>query len=56
MKVWDPKIIWDELKRALLGMPEDDEQGEPAADPTLVFHMLFTAPLLLGLLLMARRG
>lgn len=56
MKDWKPKSLWDELRRALHGwMDEDDDEGEHAQDPTLMFHLLFTAPLLLGFFMMTRR-
>jgi hypothetical protein len=45
-----PKSLWDELVRAFHGwMGADDEEGEKAQDPALMFHLLFTVPLLLGL-------
>ncbi len=61
MSDWNPKSLWDELVRALRGWPRDErgkrgKRDEKSADPTLMFHLLLTAPLLLGLLLMARRG
>ncbi len=58
MKAWDPKVLWEEVKRALRGWSEDDESesGEHSSDPTLLFHLMFTAPMVLGLLLMARRA
>ena len=57
MKVWDPKALWNEVKRAFSGTEDDDRQSdEQSGDPTLLFHMMFTAPLLLGLIMMARRG
>ena len=53
MSNWNPKGLWDELKRTFQGSSEDDD--EQSSDPTLLFHLMFTAPLLLGLLAMARR-
>lgn len=45
-----PKSLWEELVAAFHGwMGEDDEEGEKARDPSLMFHLLFTVPLLLGL-------
>lgn len=57
MKDWNPKALWDELRRAFHGWMEgeDDDEGEKAQDPALMFHMLFTVPLLLGLFVMMRR-
>ena len=54
MKSWDPKTLWDELRRAL-----DDwmgEEPEQADDPSLFYHLCFTAPLVIGLLMMVRRA
>ena len=58
MKDWNPKALWDELVRTLSGTEDDDRKsdGEQSSDPTLLFHLMFTAPLLLGLLMMAKRG
>ena len=51
MRDWKPKSLWDELLRAFHGWMygEDDEQAQ---DPSFVFHLLFTAPLLLGIFAM----
>jgi hypothetical protein len=49
------KTLWGEL-RAALGFPEpDDDEGEKAQDPALLFHLLFTIPLLIALVAAARR-
>ena len=53
MSDWKPKSVWDELLETLLG-PADD-RGERSFDPNLVLHMLLTAPLLMGLLMMVKR-
>ena len=53
MSPWNPKGLWDELKRTFEGWTNDDD--EQSSDPTLVFHLLFTAPLLIGLLAMVHR-
>ena len=50
----DPKSLWDELMRALRGRGDDDDDRS-AVDPNVVFHLLFTLPLLIGLLATARR-
>ena len=57
MRDWKPKSLWDELRRALHGWMKDDEgeQREQASDPSLMFHMIFTAPVLLGLFVMMTR-
>jgi hypothetical protein len=53
MSQWDPKSLWDELKRTFRWSSDDDE--EQSTDPTLLFHMIFTAPILIGLLAMVRK-
>jgi hypothetical protein len=53
MRDWDPKRLWDELLQAFLGRDEEDD--EEVGDPTLLLHLMFTAPLLLALLALARR-
>lgn len=53
MSNWNPKGLWDELKRTFGGASDDDE--EQSSDPTLLFHLMFTAPLLIGILAMVRR-
>jgi hypothetical protein len=55
MRNWNPKSLWDELKRAFHGWMDGDDEGEKAQDPSLMFHLLFTAPLLLGLFAMMTR-
>jgi hypothetical protein len=52
------KALWEELVQAFHGwmdQHDDDDEGEQAQDPSLVFHLLFTAPLLLGLFAMMTR-
>ena len=53
----EPKSLWHELVRAFQGWMDghEDEEGEKAQDPGLLFHLLFTAPLLLGLYAMMTR-
>jgi hypothetical protein len=53
MRDWDPKSLWDESRKTFQGPGDDDD--EQSSDPTLLFHMLVTAPLLLALIAMARR-
>ena len=50
---WNPKGLWDELKRTFQSASDDDD--EQSGDPTLLFHMMLTAPLLIGLLAMIRK-
>ena len=50
-----PRTLWGDV-RAALGFPEHDEdEGEKAQDPALLFHLLFTVPLLISLISAARR-
>ncbi|HEX4763053.1 MAG TPA: hypothetical protein VFU92_01900 [Usitatibacter sp.] len=50
-----PKTIWDELRSVLEGRPDDDDEGEQAQDPALLFHALFTVPLVISLFVALRR-
>ena len=50
----NPKSLWEELLRAFRGFDDDDE-GEHASDPTLLMHMIFTAPLLMAIFAMMKR-
>lgn len=50
MRDWKPKALWDEVRRTVRDwMERDDDEGEKAQDPSFMFHVLFTVPLLLGL-------
>ncbi len=55
MRHGNPRGLWDEVRRRVKDWIEDDEESD-VEDPSLVFHLALTAPLLIGLLLMARRG
>lgn len=59
MADWKPKDLWNELRRAIddwMAPGDDREEGEQAGDPTLLFHLCFTAPLVIGVLAMLRRA
>lgn len=56
MSDWNPKGLWDELVRTLLGQGDERDEPDRSADPTLLFHLMLTVPVVLGLLLMARRA
>jgi hypothetical protein len=58
MADWNPKDLWDELRRAIDDWmaPGEDQEGEQAGDPSLLFHLCFTAPLVIGVLAMLRRA
>lgn len=57
MKEWDPKSLWDEVRKTLRTWtdedPDDDERQ--TIDASLLFHLMLTVPLLLAILSMARR-
>lgn len=57
MRDMDPKRLWDELVASLRGWMDSDaeEDEEQASDPNLMFHLMFAAPLIIGLLVMVRR-
>ena len=53
-----PKTLWEELRRAIddwMG-GERDGEGEQADDPSLLFHLSFTAPLLIAAIALARHA
>src|SRR5690349_1099070 len=58
MNGWNPKSLWRELRQRLDDWMDGDVEGDPeqADDPTLLYHLCFTAPLVLGLILMVRRA
>jgi hypothetical protein len=58
MADWNPKHLWEDLRRAIdeWMVPDEDGEGEQADDPTLLFHLCFTAPLVIGVLAMLRRA
>lgn len=53
MKEWDPRSVWDELRKALKSWTDDDERR--TIDTSLLFHLMLTVPLLLAILALARR-
>jgi hypothetical protein len=52
MSEWDPKSLWDELRKAFQDWTHDDEG--PSSDPSMLFHLMLTVPLLIALIAMAR--
>lgn len=50
MDEWNPRRLWAHLRDALRGWM-DDEDEEQAKDPSLLFHMSFSAPLFLAVLM-----
>lgn len=55
MKEWDPKSVWEELRKTLRSWTGDDDDERRTVDPSLLFHLMITVPLMLALLTMARR-
>lgn len=57
MKPRKPNTLWDDLREAWRGwIGGDDDEGEKAQDPGLLFHALFTAPMVIMLIALGRRG
>ena len=60
MADWNPKDFWNELRQAIddwmVGDRDSDGEGEQADDPTLLFHLCFTAPLVIGVIAMLRHA
>ncbi|HET7728742.1 MAG TPA: hypothetical protein VFK48_01800 [Usitatibacter sp.] len=58
MKRSEPKGLWEEIRSAfsqwLDGDPSDAEE-EASDDPSMMFHLLFTMPLIIGILVTVRR-
>jgi len=52
MSDWSPKSLWDRLRRTI----EDAMDEEADVDDTsILFHLLFVAPLFIGLIAVFRR-
>lgn len=54
MADWNPKSLWKSLLESVFGQPGEDRKDR-ALDPDLVFHLAFTAPMVIGVLLSLRR-
>ena len=56
MVMRDYKSLWDELRRAIDDwmVGEDEQEREQADDPSLLFHLCFTAPLFIGMVALLR--
>lgn len=50
-----PKGLWDEVRAFMGWVEEDDEEGEQAQDPALLFHLLFTVPMVITVFATMRR-
>ena len=53
MKPWNPKTMWRRVRRSVRDWMEPEE-AEPA-DPSLMFHLTFTMPLVIGVLVALRQ-
>ncbi|HUP97719.1 MAG TPA: hypothetical protein VM073_07255 [Usitatibacter sp.] len=55
MRNRNPKSLWDELRSFMGWSDKDDDEGEQAQDPALLFHLLFTVPLVVAIFCASRR-
>ena len=54
MKHWDPKSLWDEVRKTFQEWGAEDEDDERSSDPSLLFHLSFTVPLVIAYLMLSR--
>ena len=52
MKPWNPKTMWRRVRRSVRDWMEPEE-AEP--DPSLMFHLTFAMPLIIGVLIALRQ-
>ena len=58
MKNLRPDGLWDQLLRKVnswLDDDLDDDDEQASEDPSLMFHLMLTAPLVIGFLVLVRR-
>ena len=58
MKEWNPKNVWDELRKTIASWTREEEEEDDdrrSIDVSLLFHLMLTVPLLIAILSMARR-
>jgi hypothetical protein len=58
---WQPQQVWESLRqrvREWMGVDDapEGQSNEDEADPTLLFHLSISAPLLIALLMLMRRS
>jgi hypothetical protein len=58
---WQPEQVWKSVRqrvREWMGVEDvrESQSNEDEADPTLLFHLSISAPLLIALLMLMRRG
>ena len=51
MEHWNPRRLWTQFRDALRGLMDDEDDEESSQDPSLTFHLTFSAPLFLALLM-----
>jgi hypothetical protein len=53
MKPWNPKTVWRRVRNSVRDWMQPEE-AEP--DPSLLFHLAFTMPLVIGVLVALRQA
>jgi hypothetical protein len=53
MKDWTPRTIWHHVRDTLRSWLGDDAQED---EPELLFHLAFTVPFVVAIVMMLRRG
>jgi hypothetical protein len=61
MADWQPGRVWETVRQRVLEWIGADDASESSsnedeADPTLLFHMAVTAPMVIGVLILMRRA
>ena len=61
MADWQPGRVWESVRQRVLEWigaddPHDASSNEDEADPTLMFHLAVTAPVVIGVLILMRRA
>ena len=55
MKPPESESLWHQLLRAFDDWLDDGDDEQASDDPSLMFHLMLTAPLVIGVLAMVRR-
>lgn len=55
MKEWDPRSVWEALRKTFRTWTDHDDDERQTIDASLLFHLMITVPLLLAFVAMARR-
>lgn len=63
MGQWQPERVWQSVRRRVrewMGVDDSPEAGsgenEEEADPSMLFHLSVTAPIVIALLILMRRA